>query len=100
MAAVINPGLSIVVATSGSPVPVIPAGASGGLITNPYAAEDQNLVSVEPLYVNAAGNATLNGNNTTFALQPGESWNVIPGQTTITTVNAATGGHAFSAIWW
>lgn len=100
MAATVYLGLATTVPISGTPVAVIPASVSGGIITNPYAADDQNLGSTEVLYVSPIGNASLNGNNETFALQPGESWNVIPGQVTVTTVNAASGGHAFSAIYW
>jgi len=44
--------------------------------------------------------AELEGNDTTFVLQPGQSWTGIPGQTTRTSVNAATSGHKFSAIYW
>ena len=100
MAYTISQGLNTTIPTGGSPVAVIPAGVNGGIITNPYSATDQNVGTVEPLYINPIGNATLNGNNQTFALQPGESWNIIPGQTTATTANAATGGHAFTAIYW
>lgn len=94
------PASNTTVTTGGTPVAVFPAGIAGGIITNPYVKEDQNLGALEPLYVCVTGNATLNGNTETFALQPGESWNAIPYQNTITTVNAATGGHQFSAIYW
>jgi len=101
MAYTISQGTNVIVANSGVPVVAIPAGVNGGIITNPYSAADQNVGTVpEPLYINPIGSATLNANYTTFALQPGESWNVIPGQTTPTSVNATTGGHAFTAIYW
>lgn len=100
MSYTISPGLTTQIAVSGNAVTVVPASPNGGIITNPYAATDQGLVTAEVLYVSPIGSATLQGNNTTFALQPGQSWQVIPGQTTPTTVNSATGGHQFSAIWW
>ena len=96
----INRGVTSTIAVSGTAVVVVPAAPNGGVITNPYLASDQGLVTAEVLYVNPVGLATLTANNTTFALQPGQSWQVIPGQTTQTTVNAPTGGHAFSVIWW
>ena len=40
------------------------------------------------------------GNVTTFALQPGQSWYAVPGQTTVTSVNAATTGHKFACAVW
>ena len=94
------PGLVTVVTTGGTPVTVVPAGPSGGLITNPLLASDQGIANAEPLYINIISNATLQGNVTTFALQPGQSWNVIPGQTTSTSANATTNGHAFTAVYW
>ena len=88
------------VASGGTAVIVIAGGPNGGIITNPYTAADQGIANTEPLYVNPVGTATTNGNETTFALQPGQSWTAIPGQTTATSVNAATNGHKFSAISW
>ena len=86
-------GLNVTVPTGGTAVPVFPTAINGGVIVNPYSAS-------EVLYVDAVNAATLVGTATTFALQPGQSWAGIPGQTTVTTVNAATNGHAFSAIYW
>jgi len=34
-----------------------------------------------------------------FALQPGQTWQIIPGQTTPTSVNAASSGHQFTAVY-
>ena len=100
MAVTPTPGTVTVVAAGGTPVVVIPAGINGGIITNPLLASDQSVSSAEPLYVNPISNAALHGYGTTFALQPGQSWDVIPGQTTQTTVNATTGGHTFTAVYW
>lgn len=100
----VNPqaGLNSVVSTGGVPVVAVPAGANGGVITNPYSNTDQGIspTDAEPLYVNPVGNASLQGNGTTFALYPGQSWTIIPGQTTSTTVNATSSGHKFSVVYW
>lgn len=95
-----TPGLVSSVATGGDAVNAVPANPNGGFITNPAAAVDQGLVTAENLYVNAVGAATLNGNGTTFALAPGQSWPIIPGQTTPTSVNAPSSGHQFSVTYW
>lgn len=94
------PGEVSEVASGGTAVIVFAGGPNGGIITNPYTATDQGISNTEPLYVDPVGSATTNGNGTTFALQPGQSWTAIPGQTTQTSVNAATGGHKFAAISW
>lgn len=94
------PGLVTVVTTGGTAVVAIPANPNGGFITNPYSASDQGLGGAEVLYINIIDGATLAGNTNTFALQPGQSWSVVPGQTTVTSVNAPTSGHKFSAVYW
>ncbi len=91
------PGVSHQIVTGGSPVVAVAANPNGGFITNPVSSTDQG-VTAEVLYVNPYGNATTSANNTTFALQPGQTWNIIPGQTTPTSVNAATTGHKFSVV--
>jgi hypothetical protein len=93
-------GTATVVATGGTAVTSIPPGPNGGLITNPASAADQGLSAAEPLYCDSVGNATLQGNHTTFALAPGQTYAIIPGQTTPTTVNAPSSGHKFSVIYW
>jgi hypothetical protein len=98
-----KPGQNIVVTTGGTPVVVVPAGPNGGFITNPVYPADQGLgsgVSAEALYVDPLNPATLAANGTCFRLGPGETWEIIPGQTTPTTVNAATSGHKFSVVWY
>jgi archaellum component FlaG (FlaF/FlaG flagellin family) len=97
-----QPGTNSVVTVGGTAVEAVPASPQGGgIITNPTTNTDQAIAgTAEPLYVCAIGPATLQANGTTFALAPGQSWNVIPGQMSNTTVNAATGGHKFSVIWW
>lgn len=93
------PGNASEVAVGGTPVVAIVGGPNGGMIVNPYTDADQG-IPAEALYVDPVGAASLNGNGTTFSLQPGQSWSVIPGQTTTTSVNAQTGGHKFSVVSW
>lgn len=93
-------GLASVVTAGGTPVTVFAGNPNGGVITNPASATDQGLGGAENLYVNPVGAAGLAGNGTTFALSPGQSWTVIPSQTTTTTVNAPSSGHKFSAVSW
>jgi hypothetical protein len=96
-----QPGTHSVVGTAGTAVEAVPANPQGGgIITNPVAITDQGIPATEPLYVCPNGPAALQANGTTFALAPGQSWNVIPGQITATSVNAATAGHKFSVVWW
>ena len=96
-----TPGLTTIITTGGSPVRVANGGVNGGLITNPYTAGDQGIPNSEVLYVDPVGPcAALAGNGTIFALQPGDTWPLIPGQTTPTNVNAATGGHKFTVVLW
>lgn len=94
------PGAVSVVTTGATAVNAVLANPNGGFITNPVTAADQGLATAEALYVNAVTAATLAGNGTTFALAPGQSWQIIPGQTTPTSVNAVSGGHKFSVVSW
>ena len=76
---------------------------NGGLITNPLAASDQGLANAEVLYVDPVGtcapvSGVLGAYGTIFALQPGQSWPLIAGQTTATYVNALSQGHRFSVV--
>ena len=93
-------GVASSIVVGGTAVTAIAANPNGGLITNGYTAADQGLASAEPLYINAVTTAGVLGNGTTFALQPGQSWSIIPGQTTPTSVNALTSGHQFSVTSW
>lgn len=92
------------VTTGNTPVQIAPGGVNGGFITNPSSADDQGIVSTEPLYISAVistpGSALGSGNGTVFTLYPGQTWTMIPGQTTQTWVNAATSGHKFSGIYY
>ena len=94
------PAINAVVAVGGTAALVFAANPNGGVITNPSDPADQGVNPAEVLYVNPVGNAGLSANGTTFALYPGQSWTVIPEQSTTTTVNAATSGHKYSAVSW
>jgi len=73
-------------------------------VQNPLSTADQNLSPSEPLYVDPTGadpgSNPGQGWGTTFVLQPGQVWAVIPFQSTPTKVNAKTSGHQFSAVYW
>lgn len=93
MAVTPTPALTTTVVTAGTAVTVIPANPNGGVITNPIGAPSV-------LYVNPINAATQEANTSTFALQPGQSWTVVPGQTTPTTCNSNADGHEFSAFYY
>jgi hypothetical protein len=92
------PAASTIVKVGGAPTIALYGPLVGGLITNPARASDQGIPTVEVLYVDLIGPAALAETGTTFALAPGESFAIPPGQTSSVSVNAATGGHTFSAI--
>ena len=94
------PGVNTIVTVGGTSVVVVESGPNGGVITNPLNAADQGLPDPEPLFVSPVTDASLNGNGVTFRLEPGQSWEIIPGQTTQTKVNAPSTGHKFSAVSW
>lgn len=94
-------GVNTFVPTGGTSVIAVPINPSGGYITNPITAADQGITTVEPLFIDPVGTAaTLHANGTIFALQPGQTWNIISGQTTPTYANATTSGHKFTAVYW
>jgi hypothetical protein len=88
-----TPALTTEVVTGTVAVTVFPANIVGGYITNPFA-----LGTV--LYINPIDAATTSAVGNTFALQPGQTWTAIPGQSTPTTVNSPDSAHTFSAIYW
>lgn len=95
------PGAASAVVTGGQPVVAIAAnalGVNGGFITNPVLAADQGIGAAEPLYINPVDAAGVAANGNTFRLEPGQTWTVIPGQTTATSVNAVSAGHRFSVV--
>lgn len=92
-------GTASAIVTGGTALTAVTGPVNGCVITNGLTATDEG-VTVEPLYVNMVTTATAQGNTTTFALQPGQSFNCIPGQTTNVSANAATTGHKFTVTKW
>lgn len=91
-------GVASVVTVGGTAVTAVAAGPNGGVITNPLNAADQNLAAAEPLFVSPVTDPILFGYGSTFRLEPGQSWTLIPGQDTPTKVNATSAGHRFSVF--
>ena len=87
-------------ATPGLPVNAIAANMLGGYIVNPLSAADQGIGIAEVLFVNQVGAADTQANQTTIALQPGQSYTVIPNTTTAVSVASITANHKFTAVQW
>lgn len=81
------------VVIAGTPVTAVGPNPQGGFIVNPIGAAGS--IWVDP--VGAAG--TVAG-GTTFEIRPGQNWDIIPGQTTPTSVNALDNDHTFSVVSW
>lgn len=77
----------------GTAVTAVTGPANGCFIVNPATA-------TEVLYVNGVTTATTTPSATTVALQAGQSWSCVPGQTTNVSVNAVTNPHVFSGQKW
>jgi hypothetical protein len=93
------PGVSSTIALGGAAQVVVPASPNGGFITNPSLASDQGISTPENLYVDPTGTAAIIGAfGTCFAIPPGGTWEIIPGQTTTTSINGFTTGHRFSVV--
>jgi D-lyxose ketol-isomerase len=73
---------------------------AGGYIVNPLSAVDQGLTIPEPLYVDQVNSATTNAFKTTIALQPGQSYTIIPNTTTYVSVASTSASHRFTAVMW
>ena len=96
-------GLVSQVVVGGTAAIAVPSNPKGGFILNPTDPADQGLAVAENLYVSpvaAPGSAPGDGNGTTFPISPGGIWQIIPGQTTTTWVNAASNGHKFSVVYY
>src|SRR5262245_29321351 len=88
-------------ATPGTAVIGVAANQAGGYIVNPTAVADQGLTGdAQVLFVNQVTNATTQANGTTIALQPGQSYSVIPFTTTPVTVSSGSANHKFTAVQW
>lgn len=97
MAISLYPLATAKITTGGQAVVAANGPLAGGVITNPSTAAEQGILSAEPLFLDVTGAvAALEETATTFALQPGASFEIIPGQTTNVSVNAATSGHLFN----
>ena len=81
-------------------ITVIPANQAGGYIVNPLTSEDQGLDTNEVLYVDQVGPARTAANGTTIALQPGQSYSVIPFTLTPVTASSKSASHKFTAVCW
>ena len=98
------PLLASVVAIGNTAVAAVGPNPNGGFLQNPSSSADQG-VGPEDIVVNPVTAAVAPGvaggvNGTNFRIPPGGSWTVIAGQTTQTSVNAASSGHKFSGVSW
>ena len=94
---VLFPAITTTVPAGGVPVLAMMGPLTGGLIVNPAVAADQGLAAAENLYVDLVNPAAAAETGTTYALAPGQPFSVPAGFTGKVSVNAATGGHRFSA---
>ena|ERR1700721_792880 len=99
------PALTSQVTTGGTAVTAFAGGPNGGFMQNPVLAADQGIATAEDIVVNPVTAATAPGvsggvNGTNFRLSPGQTWSLIPGQTTPTSVNATTSGHRIAGVSW
>lgn len=78
------------------PVIAIYGPCLGGLIQNPATAGDQQIGTVETLYVDVINPAVVGVTTTCWAIAPGQQFVIPPTVGGTVTVNAATSGHAFS----
>lgn len=85
---------------AGQPINAIGPNVGGGYIVNPLTAGDQGLTLAEQLFISQVGPAALVANDSTLALQPGQSYTVIPGTTTGVSVASASPSHKFTAVMW
>ena len=84
----------------GVPIQAIPPNQTGGYIVNPLLASDQGLATAEVLYVNQVTTATTVAHGTTIALQPSQSYTIIPNTTTGVSVASLSASHQFTAVSW
>jgi hypothetical protein len=86
--------------TPNTAITAIPANQAGGYIVNPLSATDQGLGANEVLYVDQVGPAKTTANGTTIALQPGQSYYIIPNTITPVTCASNSPSHKFTAVCW
>jgi hypothetical protein len=87
-------------ASPGIPINAIAPNQSGGYIVNPLTAVDQGVAAAEPLYISQVGPADVQANGVTIALEPGQSYTVIPNTTTPVSVASNSPNHKFTAVQW
>jgi hypothetical protein len=87
-------------ASPGVPIDAIASNQSGGYIVNPLLAADQGIATAEVLYVNQVEPSDVQANGTTIALEPGQSYTVIPNTTTPVSVASNSPNHKFTAVQW
>lgn len=94
-------GTAHAIVTGGVAVRFVTGPVKGCYITNPLSATDEGIATVEPLYVNAVTTATtLATDGSSVALQPGQTFNCVPGQTTHVSANALTSSHNAVVVAW
>jgi hypothetical protein len=86
--------------SAGLSVIAISQNVLGGYIVNPLLAADQGLATAEVLYVDQVQAAGTVANTTTIALQPGQSYTVIPNTTTPVQVASLSPSHKFTSVQW
>jgi D-lyxose ketol-isomerase len=86
--------------TPGQSIPAIDVNMAGGYIVNPLAASDQGLATAEPLFINQVTSATTAANGTTIALQPGQSYTIIPNTISQVAVASVSASHKFTSVCW
>ena len=86
------------VAKGGTPVIAITGLVFGGFIYNPDNAAAQGLVEVEDLFVDIVNAAEPNENATCASIPPGGYYFVPSGYSGNVSINAASDGHRFAAI--
>lgn len=97
------PALNSQVATGNTAINAFGPNPNGGFLQNPASAGDQGLGASEDLIVNPVTTAAAPGvaggvNGTNFRISPGGGWSLIAGQTTPTSINAASSGHKISGF--
>jgi hypothetical protein len=103
---VLEPGLAFVITRGGTSVQIVditktiggsevPMNELGGVIINPLRAIDQGITTVESLYVNLLGPASISQSGGNTEIIPGQ-WFLVPANTNAW-VNARTNNHKFTS---
>lgn len=84
------------IARGSQPIVAIYGPCLGGVITNPATAFDQQIGTVETLYVDLVHPAVVGATTTCWPIEPGQSFTIPADFAGTVSVNAASRGHAFS----